>query len=99
MNHVTDTIEGIINGTILYHYDVGSDVLYVRLLGHLQSPTLGDENDDGIIEEYLEDTDQLVGFTIVGWWQRYGTGQLPDSLAEIRRHVEPAAARLAASFR
>jgi hypothetical protein len=94
--HVTDTVEGIINGTISYHYDVGNDVLYVRVLEHLRSPTYGDENDDGIVEDRLDSNDQLVGFTVVNWWKRFGTGPLPDSLSAIGQQIEPLTTRLAA---
>jgi hypothetical protein len=37
---VTDTLEGIIDGTISSHYDVGSDVLYLRLLAHFDGTKL-----------------------------------------------------------
>ena len=94
--NVIDTVEGIIGGTITYHYDVGNDVLYVRQVEHLETPTFGDEDDDGIVWEHDEATDEIVGLMIIGWWKRFGTGPLPDSLVEIARHVEPAAARLAA---
>ena len=42
----TDTIEGVINGTISYHYDVFADVLYLRLIADMNTPSIGDENDD-----------------------------------------------------
>jgi uncharacterized protein YuzE len=92
----TDTIEGIINGTISYHYDVTSDVLYIRLMADMKTPAIGDENDAGEIELRDEKTDRLIGITIVSWWKRFGQGSLPDSISEIAKRVEPLATRIAA---
>src|SRR4051812_30507845 len=36
----TDTLEGIINATLSYHYDATNDVLYLRLLSHRDAPAL-----------------------------------------------------------
>ena len=92
----TDTLEGTINGTLTYHYDVFADVLYLRLVGELETPTLGEENDEGLIELRDERTGALVGVTIINWWKRFGSGPLPDSIREIQERIEPLAARLAA---
>jgi len=92
----TDTLEGFINEVLSYHYDVESDVLYLRVSAHRDTPTLGEETDDGLIELRDEENGQLVGLTVVHWWKRFGTGPLPDSLREIERQLEPWAARLAA---
>jgi hypothetical protein len=92
----TDTLEGIINGTISYHYDVTSDVLYLRLLSDMTTPSLGEENDDGIIELRDEQTDRLIGLTIVSWWKRFGKGTLPDSISQIQQLIEPLAKKVAA---
>lgn len=94
MTHTLDTVEGFIGGTISYHYDVGNDVLYLRKVEHLNTPTFGEENDEGLIEDRDETTDALVGLTVVSWWKRFGTGELPDSLADIARAVEPMAAKI-----
>ena len=91
-----DTIKGTIGSTVSFHYDVGSDVLYLRRVEHLRTPTIGEMMDDGIIEDRTEDTDELVGLTVVSWWKRIGSGEPPDSLAAIARNVEPLASRVAA---
>ena len=36
------------------------------------------------------------GRTIVNWWKRFGTGKLPDSIAELEQAIEPWARRVAA---
>lgn len=91
-----DTVEGIINGTISYHYDVFADVLYLRLLSDMETPSLGEETDDGLIELREENTGRLVGVTVVSWWKRFGQGTLPDSLRELQRKIEPWAGKVAA---
>ena len=91
-----DTLEGIINDTLSYHYDVGNDVLYLRLIADMETPTLGEENDEGFIELREETTSRLVGITVVNWWKRFGGGDLPDSIREIQKRIEPLATKLAA---
>jgi uncharacterized protein YuzE len=92
----TDTIEGIVNGTISYHYDVFADVLYLRLLSDMDTPSIGDENDEGMIELRDENTGRILGITIVSWWKRFGQGALPDSISEIQKRIEPLAKKVAA---
>ena len=92
----TDTLEGTINGTLSYHYDVFADVLYLRLVSEMETPTLGEENDDGLIELRDERSNRLVGITIVNWWKRFGSGPLPDSIREIQQRIEPLALKVAA---
>jgi hypothetical protein len=92
----TDTIEGMVNSTLSYHYDVFADVLYLRLISDMNTPSLGEENDDGDIELHEEKTDRLIGLTIVSWWKRFGQGKLPDSISEIQKRIEPLANKLAA---
>ena len=57
---------------------------------------LGEETDDGLILLRAEDTDQPIGLTVVNWWKRFGTGELPDSLLAFEGHIEPWAEKLAA---
>ena len=90
-----DTIEGTVNGAVSWHYDVGADVLYLRRVGTLDVPTLGEESDDGLIELLNESTGTLVGLTIVGWWKRFGKGNFPDSIREVEASIEPWAQRAA----
>ena len=92
----TDTLEGIIDGTTHFHYDVTSDVLYLRLLSAEGRPAFGDLDDDGDIHLLDEATHVKVGLTIVNWWKRFGHGALPDSIQQIQQHIEPLAAKLAA---
>jgi hypothetical protein len=91
-----DTVEGTIDGSISYHYDVFADVLYLRLLSDMETPSLGDVNSDGDIVLRDETTDRIVGLTIVSWWKRFGHGALPDSVAEIQKQIEPLAKKVAA---
>jgi len=91
-----DTIEGVINGIVSYHYDVFADVLYLRLLTDMETASIGEENDDGNIELHDEKTGRLIGITVVSWWKRYGHGALPDSISEIQKFIEPVATKVAA---
>lgn len=91
-----ETLEGIVGGTLWYHYDVTSDVLYLRLLKYRDMPAVGEETDTGTILMRDEATDVPVGMTVVSWWKRFGQGALPDSISEIQRHIEPWEKRLAA---
>ncbi len=90
-----ETVEGLINGVVSYHYDVFADVLYLRLRTEMQTPAIGDENDDGDIELHDETAGRLIGVTIISWWKRFGHGALPDSIAEIQKHIEPLANTIA----
>jgi hypothetical protein len=92
----TDTLEGMINQTLCYHYDVAGDVLYLRLVANMDSPAVGEENEQGLIELRDERTARLVGITVVNWWKRFGRGDLRDSIQAIRQHIAPWAAKLAA---
>ena len=94
--NTTNTIEGTINGTVSYHYDVFADVLYLRLVADMETPSLGDQNDDGDIELREEATGRLIGITVISWWKRFGHGSLPDSIRELAARIEPWAGRVAA---
>ncbi|MBI2301946.1 MAG: hypothetical protein HYU66_23840 [Armatimonadetes bacterium] len=66
-----NTIEGIYNGVLRYHYDVSGDVLYLRLLGTVEDEVYGDDEDErGRIPIRSVDTDRLVGFTVWSFWRR-----------------------------
>ncbi|MCL2639866.1 MAG: DUF2283 domain-containing protein [Phycisphaerales bacterium] len=98
----TDTLEGIVErggegGALFrFHYDLTSDVLYLRLLSDEGVTTIGELTDEGDILLREESTDRMVGMTIVSWWKRFGQGILPDSIYEISRRIEPLASKLAA---
>jgi hypothetical protein len=91
-----DTIEGIINDVLWFHYAVSDDVLYLRLNDARDIEALGEETDDGLTLLRDSATDRPVGLTIVNWWKRFGHGDLPDSLTTIERHIEPWGDRIAA---
>ena len=91
-----DTIEGIVDDVLWCHYDITNDVLYLRLVKHRGIPAYSEETDDGLLLVRREDNDEVAGMTIVNWWKRFGTGQLPDSIHALERAIEPWARRLAA---
>jgi hypothetical protein len=91
----TEALEGIIDQRCWFHVDFGSDVLYLRLIEHLETPALGEELDDGSILLRSEENDEPIGLTISGWWKQFGRDELPDSIQEIERHIEPSVRRLA----
>jgi hypothetical protein len=62
---IIETIEGFINDSHWYHYDIGNDVLYLRLRAKLDTTAIGDETEDGLILLRDEKTDQAVGLTVV----------------------------------
>ncbi len=91
-----DAIEGTVDDVLWYHYDLGSDVLYLRLAAERETATCAEETDDGFLLLHRQDDNQVVGLTVVNWWQRFGSGTLPDSIRELERRIEPWARRLAA---
>ena len=96
MESTLDTIEGTIPGDVWFHYDVGNDVLYMRLESKRRASTVGEETDDGVILLRDAKNRKPVGITVVNWWQRFGKGSLPDSFIEIQKKIKPWGKRLAA---
>jgi hypothetical protein len=92
----TDTLEGIIDDELHFHYDVFADVLYLRLLKDMETVTYGDLTDEGDMLLRDEITNRPVGLTVISWWKRFGHGSLPDSIAEIQKQIEPLAKKVAA---
>jgi len=90
----TDPLEGTIRGTVTYHYDLAADVLYLRLFADRDTPALGEETEDGLIELRAETTGELIGITIVNWWKRFGQGPFPASINNIEAQLEIWADRL-----
>ncbi|KKM19046.1 hypothetical protein LCGC14_1659560 [marine sediment metagenome] len=76
-----------------YHYDVSNDVLYLRLDYHRDVPIYAEEDKDGSLL-LRQDNDDLVGIVVINWWKNFGEGNLPDSLIEIQRCMEPWIERL-----
>lgn len=62
----------------------------------MNTASIGEENDDGLIELREETTGRLIGITVVSWWKRFGGGSLPDSISEIQRRIEPMVMKVAA---
>ncbi|HEX4054798.1 MAG TPA: hypothetical protein VHX86_11085 [Tepidisphaeraceae bacterium] len=92
----TDAIEGIVDNLFRFHYDIFADVLYIRLLSAEGIATYAELTDGGDMLLRDEKTDNAMGLTVVSWWKRFGHGALPDSLAEIQKHIEPLAKKVAA---
>ncbi|MFH1417157.1 MAG: DUF2283 domain-containing protein [Planctomycetota bacterium] len=93
---VTDTLEGTADAALWYHYDIANDVLYLRLSNERQTATLSEETHDGFLLLRRESDGQPVGLTVVNWWKRFGQGDLPDSIKELERCIEPWAKKVAA---
>jgi len=55
-----------------------------------------EESEDGLLLVRLEDNDELVGMTVLSWWERFGGRTFPDSIHELERAIEPWARKLAA---
>lgn len=91
-----DTIEGIIDSALWYHYDVGDDVLYIRFAAKRDAETIGEETEDGLILLRDAKDGRSVGITVVNWWKRSGHGGLPDSIRQLQTYIEPWAKRVAA---
>jgi hypothetical protein len=91
---VTDTLEGVINGAIWYHFDIADDVLYLRRADQRDAATVAEETPEGLLLLRREDDDRPVGVTIINWWKRFGHGALPDSLTALQRSIEPWADRV-----
>lgn len=84
---ITDSLEGLIDTKLFFHYDMGNDVLYLRLADHRDRESFGEETPDGIILRDGE-TDEPVGWTTLNWWKRSSVGILPDSMSELMSHIE-----------
>lgn len=96
---MTDAIEGTIGtgpGALWFHYDIASDVLYLRLAAERATETLAEESPQGFLVLRRSSDDRAVGLTVVNWWKRFGSGTRPDSLKELERSIEPWASRVAA---
>lgn len=90
-----DAIEGTVDDALWYHYDLASDVLYLRLVRHRQAQTYAEETPEGLVLRRA-DTGEVAGLTVISWWKRFGTGDLPDSLRKLEEYIEPWARRVAA---
>ena len=90
-----ESLEGVIDGYLWYHYDLSHDVLYLRLLAKMQAETYAEERPDGILVLRTAAEEKAVGLTIVNWWKRFGVGAIPDSLRLLQAQIEPWANKVA----
>jgi len=58
-----------------FNYDNKYDILYILLSDSKNS--IGDEEYDGLVVMRDEDTDEITGLTIFGFWDKYQNGLLP----------------------
>ncbi len=72
-----DTIEGTVDESMWYHYDLDNDVLYLRLASQRDVEAFGEETPDGYILLRTAG-DAIVGMTVVDYWRRFGMGMLQD---------------------
>ena len=93
---MADAIEGTVNDTLWYHFDVSNDVLYLQLLSKREQELFGEETPDGFILFRTED-DALAGMTILSWWKRFGKGKIEKvTLSGLQTQVAEMAQKLAA---
>jgi hypothetical protein len=93
---IAEAIEGTA-GAVWFHYDLTGDVLYLRLLSERETAAYGEEDDQGFVVLRSQDSEQVVGMTVVNWWKRFGQGGLPDSVATIAANIDPWAQRAQAA--
>jgi hypothetical protein len=91
-----DAVEGTADNALWYHYDLANDVLYLHLVAERDTPTYAEEDAEGVLLHRRESDDVIVGMTVVNWWKLFGRGNLPDSLRELERVIEPWAKKVAA---
>jgi uncharacterized protein YuzE len=96
MESILDTIEGTLPGDLWFHYDVGNDVLYIRIESKRRASTVGEETDDGLVLLREKKGRKPVGITVVNWWKRFGKGSLPDSFTQIQKKIQQLGKRIAA---
>ena len=90
-----ETIEGLFHGGVHCHYDVPRDVLYLRLNDKRDIESYSEDSDDGLT--YVRDwnTNEIVGLTVISFWERFGKGELRRArLEEVEAAIEKMARRL-----
>jgi hypothetical protein len=85
---IAESIEGTA-GPVWFHYDLSGDVLYLRLISARDVAASGEEDDSGLVVLRDQQTDRVVGMTIVNWWKRFGAGQVPDSVRDLAARIDP----------
>jgi hypothetical protein len=91
---IADTLEGVVDECISFHYDFASDVLYLRLIDKKDAPAIGEETPDDLTLFRHEETDVVIGLDVISWWKRFGGGASRDSFQDLERHIETMANRL-----
>lgn len=90
-----ETIEGVWQETLFYHYDVTADVLYVRLCSRLGEPVYGEEDENGFHLMRSQADDALVGLSVIGYWRLFGANLTPtDGRTDWRELFEDSVAEL-----
>jgi len=92
---ITDTVAGVIDRWLCFHYDLRDDVLYLRSAAHPETSSFGEETADGLILLRNADTDEPLGLTEVSWLKRSGRPGVPDSIGDLSRAIEADAKQLA----
>lgn len=85
---IVDTLAGLIDSSLVFHYDIGNDVLYFTRADSQGAETFGEDAPDGLIVHRHGETDEIVGWTSISWWKRFGDVPLPDSMSELARRIE-----------
>lgn len=85
---IVDTLAGSIGSGLLFHYDLGNDVLDFARADAQDCETFGEETPDGLILHRHAETDEVVKWTSISWWKRFGDGPLPDSMSGLSRSIE-----------
>lgn len=91
-----DAIEAVVDARVWCHYDLVNDVLYLQLLKDREAATYSEETADGFLLVRRDDNDDVAGLTVVNWWRRFGSGDVPDSIRQLEQAIEPWARKLAA---
>ena len=91
---IAGNLEGVVDDRVSFHYDLASDVLYLRRLDSQDAIAIGEDTPDDLVLFRDEGSDEVIGLDVISWWSRFGEGASRDSLREISRRVEPMARRL-----
>lgn len=91
---IRDTVEGVLEDSLAYHFDMTNDVLYLRLVSTQEQEVFGEETPDGFLLFRTED-DKIAGLTVVGYWERFGEGRLADiNLSGLQMSIQTRVASL-----
>lgn len=89
-----ETIEGVWQDVLHYHYDVPRDVLYLRLNSRRDEEVYGEEDDHGFYVMHSLADDTIVGMTIVDFWQQHGEAPSPALQSDLVQRLEQSVADL-----